>query len=431
MKWRGLSIREWCWLLGPWLLGMVGVIVFVAHYWRPAPPTSIIMATGPEGGAAQRAGERYRTALEKRGIKVELRNTSGSVENRAKLLDDSSGIVAAFAQTGSATAEDGEWLSTIAGIYPEPMWVFYRAPKPIMQASELLGKKMAIGDRGSGTRRLAIDVFSAYGVDLEAQPHVDFTGRRAAELMRTGELDAIIMVTGEESELVQTLLRTPGIRLLEFSQSIALSRRFPQLNTVVLSEGIIDLANNTPPRDIHLIAAMSQLMIRSDLHPALIRVLAEAAKEIHSGSGWFHKAGEFPTMRGMDLPVDTDAERFFVSGTPFLQRHLPFWVAVWVERLVIILLPLLAIGIPAIRFVPVIFNWRMRARIYRWYAEVRRLDSEVSLKPPAADAVPEMLAKLNRIEAHADKIHVPLAFARELYDLKLHIEFVRRRLQAV
>ena len=170
MKWRGLSIREWCWLLGPWLLGMVGVIVFVAHYWRPAPPTSIIMATGPEGGAAQRAGERYRIALEKRGIKVELRNTSGSVENRAKLLDDSSGIVAAFAQTGSATAEDGEWLSTVAGIYPEPLWVFYHTPKPIMQASELAGKKMAIGDRGSGTRRLALDVFPALAAGFAPIP---------------------------------------------------------------------------------------------------------------------------------------------------------------------------------------------------------------------------------------------------------------------
>lgn len=431
IKWRGLSFRESCWLFGPWLLGALAVIVLVAYYWQPAPPKSIVMATGPEGGAAHRAGERYRAVLEKRGVKVALRNTSGSVENRAKLLDDSAGIVAAFVQTGVATAEDGEWLSTIAGVYPEPLWVFYRAPKPVMQASELLGKKMAIGDRGSGTRRMALDVFSAYGVDLEAQPHVDYTGRNAAALMRTGELDAIVLVTGEDSELVQTLLREPGIRLLEFPQSVALSRRFPQLNTVVLSPGIIDLAQNIPSRDIPLIAAMSQLMIRSDLHPALIRVLAEAAKEIHGGSGWFHKSGEFPKLSGTDLPVEPDAERFFVSGTPFLQRHLPFWVAFWVERLVIILIPLLAIGIPAIRFIPVIYNWRMRARIYRWYAEVRRLDSEVSHKPPAAEAVPDVLAKLNRIEAQADKIHVPLAFARELYDLKLHIEFVRRRLEAI
>ncbi len=431
IKWRGLSVREACWLLGPWLLGVAAVIVFVAHYWQPAPPKTIIMATGPAGGAAHRAGERYQTVLEKRGIKVELRNTSGSVENRAKLLDDSSGVVAAFVQTGSATGEDSEWLSTIAGIYPEPLWVFYRSPKPLMQASELLGKKIAIGDRGSGTRRLALDVFSAYGVDLDAQPHVDFTGRNAAAMMRKGELDAMVMVTGEDSDLVQTLLREPGIRLLEFAQSVALSRRFPQLNTVILSPGIIDLANNIPSRDIHLIAAMSQLMIRSDLHPALIHVLAEAAKEIHSGSGWFHKAGEFPKLRGTDLPVESDAERFFVSGTPFLQRHLPFWVAFWVERLVIILIPLLAIGIPAIRFIPVIYNWRMRARIYRWYAEVRRLDSEASQQPPATETVPEVLAKLNRIEAQADKIYVPLAFAREFYDLKLHIDFVRRRLQSI
>ena len=429
MKWRGLLFREWLWLLGPWLLALVAVCAVAIHYWQPAPPQSIIIATGPSGGAAHRAGERYLVALAKRGIKVELLNTSGSLENRAKLLDDDAGIAAAFVQTGSATESDGPWLSTIAGIYPEPMWVFYRSPKPLKQASELAGKKIAIGPRGSGTRHLSLDVFAAYGVDVEAQPHLDVTGLEGADALLKGSVDAMVLVTGENSALVQTLLREPGIRLLGFPQSAALSRRFPNLSTVTLSPGIIDLARNLPPQDIPLIAAMSQLMIRSDLHPALIRVLAEAAKEIHGGSGWFHKAGDFPTMRGTDLPVDADAERYFVSGTPFLQRHLPFWVAVWIERTLILLLPLLAIGIPAVRVVPVLYNWRMRARIYRWYAEVRHLDSEVLHHPPAPEETPAILAKLAQIEAHADKIRIPLAFARELYDLKVHIEFVRRRLQ--
>ncbi len=422
--------REWLWLLGPWLLVMVAVCATAIYYWQPTPPTSIVIATGPEGGAAHRAGERYLAALAKRGIKVELRNTSGSIENRAKLLDDDAGIAAAFVQTGSATESDAPWLSTIAGIYPEPIWVFYRSPKPLKQASELAGKKIAIGPRGSGTRHLSLDVFAAYGVDVEAQPHLDITGLEGADALRKGNVDAMVLVTGENSALVQTLLREPGIRLLGFPQSAALSRRFPNLSTVTLSPGIIDLARNLPPQDIPLIAAMSQLMIRSDLHPALIQVLAEAAKEIHGGSGWFHKAGDFPTMRGTDLPVDTDAERYFVSGTPFLQRHLPFWVAVWIERALILLLPLLAIGIPAVRVVPVLYNWRMRARIYRWYAEVRHLDSEVLHHPPSPEETLAILAKLAQIETHADKIRIPLAFARELYDLKVHIEFVRRRLQA-
>ena len=446
MKWRGSLFRsmllEWLWLLGPWLLGVLAVIAVVMHYWQPAPPKSIVMATGPAGGAAHRAGERYRVALAKRGIHVELRNTSGSLENRAKLLDDDAGIAAAFVQTGSATADDAQWLSTIAGIYPEPMWVFYRATKPLMQASELAGKKIAIGPRGSGTRHLALDVFAAYGVDLEAQPHLDITGREGAEALLKGkgtrkgkgkdkdedEVDAMVIVTGEESTVVQTLLREPGILLLEFPQSAALSRRFPNLSMVTMSPGIIDLARNAPSHDVPLIAAMSQLMVRNDLHPALIRVLAEAAKEIHGGSGWFNKAGEFPTMHGTDLPVDADAERYFVSGTPFLQRHLPFWFAVWIERALILLLPLLAIGIPAVRIVPVVYNWRMRARIYRWYAAVQRLDNEVLRKQPSPEAAVVILAKLSEIEMHADKIHVPLAFARELYDLKLHVDFVRKRL---
>jgi hypothetical protein len=169
-------------------------------------------------------------------------------------------------------------------------------------------------------------------------------------------------------------------------------------------------------------------MVRSDLHPALIRLLAEAAKEIHGGSGWFHKAGDFPTLKGTDVPVSTDAERFFTSGTPFLQRHLPFWFAVWVERLLIVVVPLLAIGIPAVRILPVVYNWRMRSRIYRWYAEVRQIEAELSAAVPSAAASEGIAHKLNQIYAHAGRVHVPLAFARELYDLKEHIDFVRAKI---
>jgi uncharacterized protein len=427
--WRGLSWREWVWLIGPWLLGFAAMCVAIAYFWQPAPPRTLTLATGPETGAAHRTGERYREALAKRGINLKLRMTSGSLENRAKLLDDESGISAAFVQTGSASAEDAPWLSAVTAVYPEPLWIFYRAPQPLTQASEFANKKIAIGNRGSGTRRVATEIFAAYGIDVEKLGALDSGGSEAAEQLRKGEIDAMVTITGEDSSLVQTLLREPDIRLLGFPQSAALSRRFPQLNPVTLSPGIIDLAANKPAEDVPLLAAMSQLMVRNDLHPALIRVLAEVAKEIHGGSGWFHKAGDFPTARGTDVPIHADAARFYASGTPFLQRHLPFWLSVWIERALIVIVPLLAIGIPAARFLPVLYNWRMRERIYRWYAEVRRYDRDVLDVPLTAEQAADMRKKLSDIEKRADKIRIPLAFARELYDLKVHIEFVRRKLR--
>jgi len=431
MHWRGLTIREWIWLIGPWLLGLVAMIFVINYFWQPAPPRSIVIATGAEGGAAHRAGERYRDVLAKRGITVELKITNGSLENRAKLLDDESGVSAAFAQTGSATMDDAVWLSAIAGVYPEPLWIFYRndAKKIITQVSELAGKKIAIGSRGSGTRRLAVELFAAYEIDIEKQPHSELNGIPAATALLKREVDAVAVVTGEDSAQVQSLLREPEIRLLGFPQSAALSHHFPHLTTVKLAPGMIDLAKNIPPEEVLLIAAMSQLIVRNDLHPALIRVLAEAAKEIHHGSGWFHKAGDFPSTRGTDVPIHADADRYFTSGVSFLQRHLPFWVSVWVERALILLLPLLAIGIPAARLLPAIYNWRMRERVYRWYAEVRHLDSEAMTTKPASTEAENILSRLNKIEARADNVRVPLAFARELYDLKVHIDFVRRRLR--
>jgi len=428
MSGRWLTIKDWVWLSAPWLAGVAVVLAAALHFWQPAPPRTIVMATGAEGSATQRYGLRYKEVLARHGITLELRASTGALENRALLLNDDAKVAAAFLQTGSAGDEDKDWLAAIAGVYPEPLWVFYRSPRPYTQLSELAGKPLAIGSLGSGTRRLAVQLFAAYGYDIDAGPHVDSSGRAGAQLLLAGKVDGLMLVTGEDSDIVQQLLRAPGIRLLPFTQSAALSRRFPQLTAVNLAPGMIDLAKNQPPQDVPLLAAMSQLVVRSDLHPALTRLLAEAAREIHGGSGWFHKAGDFPTLKGTDVPISADAEHYFASGTGFLQRYLPFWFAVWAERLLIVLVPLLALSIPAMRILPVLYNWRMRSRIYRWYAEVRRLEEEMRISPPSAEAGATAMMALELIEQRAEKVRVPLSFARELYDLKEHIAFVRRKL---
>ncbi len=125
-----------------------------------------------------------------------------------------------------------------------------------------------------------------------------------------------------------------------------------------------------------------------------------------------------------DFPCRPEAERYYKSGKPFLQRYLPFWAATLIDRMVVMLLPVLAVLIPLLRFAPQLYGWRVRSRIYRRYGELKFLESEVEEEPGRHTRI-EWLKKLDLIDADASNIRTPLAFAGMLYTLRLHIDLVR------
>jgi TRAP-type uncharacterized transport system substrate-binding protein len=438
-----LSVRDLLATAGPFILLTLGLLWGAYVLLKPAPPKRVVLATGSEQGAYATFGKRYAEELRRYGIEVELRVTPGSRENLRLLRDPKEDVQIAFVQGGSSDSqrtqeeEDAQLpLISLGSMFYEPVWIFYRqeAAKKINREgmisdlSQLRGMRVNIGARGSGIPGMMNRLLRANLMDRDdiQSSNLDLVPSVVAIL--GGSLDAVALVSAPESPLVQMLLQTPGIRLYEFAQAEAYARRYRFLSPVTLPRGVVDLSRNVPPRDIVLVAATCSLVAREDLHPALIQLFVQAASHIHSGSGWIAHSGQFPSALQSEFPLARDAERYYRTGPPLLQRYLPFWLANLVDRMWVALFSIAVILIPLGRVLPPLYQFRIRSRIFRWYRDLRQIEEDMAGK--TADPA-KLMERLEKLDAKAERIAVPLAYTDELYALRGHIALVRERLALV
>lgn len=395
---------------------------------KPSPPRRIVMATGLEDGLYHQHAQRYKAVLGRAGIIVEERLTSGAEENLKLLRDPRSGVDIAFTQGGIAT-ELGEIpddpVVMLASLHYEPMWVFYRDALALRYVNELRGLKVSNGVAGSGTRALANAIFALNELDAGAVTTVPLSNTPAIEALSKGEIDAAIVVGGAETAAVSKALRTPGVRLLSFGHADAYHRRLAFIVRLTLPSGAIDPGRDLPPQDVQLIGTKAMLIGRNDLHPALVNLLIDAARDIHSKQGFFEEAGDFPSTSPVDIPVSADADRHKRFGSTFLYNYLPFWLAALAERAMVILLPIAAILFPLFSYLPQFLRWRVRSRVYRWYGELALLEREIATRKGPAP-IERWMADLDRIEHAVAGIYTPTEFASEAYTLRQHVDFVRQ-----
>ncbi len=405
------------------------VLLVVASFWlafqfvRPAPSDRLIISTGPDGCAYQGHARRYREIISANRVTVELRPSSGSVENLQRLASDPS-VDAALVQSGVAEPDQREGLVSLGSLYYEPLWIFYRDREVLDRLAQLAGKRLAIGPDGSGVRKLALRLLSAHAIDKEPTTLLDLPIAEMPAAMSRGELDSAFVVAGPDSAVVQELLRMEGVRLMSMAQANAYTQLFPFLSSVGLPRGVIDLVKDVPPQDTVLLAATANLVARKKLHPALMSLLIQSAIQAHSGPGLFHRAGEFPSGKASEFVLSEEAERHYKSGPPFLQRYLPFWLAVFVERMIVLIVPLVVVLIPVMRFLPSIYSWQVKRRVYRWYGELKHLEEDLERSNDPGHAA-DFLLRLEKIEERAARVKVPLAYADLLYNLRLHIQLIR------
>ena len=416
-----------------WIFLIVGIGFVVAfQFVEPAPPKKIIITTGSDAGAYYAYAGRYAAILARNGITLEIRTSAGSLENLDRLEKDE--VQVGFVQGGvleprvDPDDEDSDSaLVSLGSVFYEPVWVFYRGSRTVERLTDLRGKRIAIGQEGSGVRQLAQQLLAAN--ELPPGDHlVPLAGLKAAEELQQGRIDAAFIIAAESAPVVQVLLRSPGIRVMSFSQADAYQRRFPFLTKLMLPQGVADLVRDFPPDDVTVLAPTANVIVRADLHPALQSLLLQAMTETHGKSGFFNKAGEFPVYKDLLVPLSPEAARYFKSGPPFLQRYLPFWLAVLVDRLIVLLIPIVALLIPLLKLAPAIYSWRVRSKIFRCYGELKYLEDDLKLRFDAAK-LPEYRSRLDGLDDEARGLAVPLAFTDLVYTLRVHVNLVRQTLK--
>ncbi|WDD96516.1 C4-dicarboxylate ABC transporter substrate-binding protein [Burkholderia sp. FERM BP-3421] len=426
VSWRDLAMS-----IGPTLVLALAAIWLAYSLIQPSPPSSLTISAGPPGSTNWLAAQRYKKILAKNGVTLNVLASEGSAANLKRLTAPDDAVDVGFVQSGIGDRQHDSGLVSLGSVGYVPLAILYRGPV-IERLSQFKGKRLALGAEGSGARELGLALLKMNGIAPGGPtPILPTAGEDAATALLDGKIDAAFL-SGDSTEIpvMAKLFRAPGIHFYSFTQAEAYARRFPYLTDITLPMGVYDPGANLPATDLHTMSPTVELIARDTLHPALSDLLIEAAREVHGHATILQRAGEFPSpVTHSQFPLSDDAARYYKSGKTFLYRQLPFWVASLVDRLLVIVLPLVVVLIPGLRLVPTLYGWRVRSRIYRWYGALIALERSALGEHTAQERV-ALLEQLDDVEESVNRMKMPLAYAGQFYVLREHIGFVRDRLLA-
>ncbi|MCR1829024.1 C4-dicarboxylate ABC transporter substrate-binding protein [Pseudomonas oleovorans] len=417
-----------------WIVPVMAALVWALfQFVAPPPPMSASMATGTQGGAYQQFAERLKEELAKEGFELTLVPTSGSRDNLQRLLAEAPEVQIALVQSGlerQLAPDEQRQLQSLGAIYQEPLWLFYRRDVELDRIADLLPLRLGLGGEGSGTRAASDAILGANAIEPEQYPDTwqSLGGGKAARALMAGELDAAFFVGQAENALVQQLAANPDIALAHFRRAAAYEARLPFFNQVKVGEGLLDLASNAPDRDIVTLAPVATLVVNDDFNPGLVPLFLAASREVMRGGTLLDTAGTFPSAEPRTFELHKDAGHYYDKGLPILQRYLPFRIASLADRYIILLIPLIVVMIPLFKAVGPIYQWRIRARIYRWYKYLREIDRKLHAGS-LPDALGSEIERLEKLEDELAAVEVPLSYSNELYELHMHVRYVIERLR--
>lgn len=420
-------IRTW----GLIVLLVAGGVAIAYRFVAPPPPERIRIATGPGlDSAYSQAVSRYAEELRAEGFSVELVPSEGSVQNLALLRAGQ--VDFALVQGGVADRRRDAGLVSLGSVFFEPAWVFVRRDAGLDRLSQLIGRRVAVGPEGSGTRALAFALLQANALAPETIQALPLAGIQAAEALLAGEVDAAIFVSARAGPAISRLMsETDRVALVDFeTRAAAYATLLPALTPVRLPRGGFSLPEDLPTEDIVMLAPAAALVAPASIHPQLVSLFIRILQNEHRGRQAFAPEGRFPSPLNQDLPLHPDAARWYERGPTFLQSWLPFWVAVTVERLWVLIIPLVTLALPLIRFAPPLYTWQMESRIWRYYDDLREIEADAAAARSRTERE-ALEARLKALEAKIAGLNTPAAYGRQLFALRRDIGFVRESLRTI
>jgi TRAP transporter TAXI family solute receptor len=414
--------------LARWLAAFlcIGILSWLAlEYLVPSPPSRITIATGPKGSTFEYFGKRYRARFARVGIDLELRQTVGALENLQLLQDPKSGVQIGFVTGGISDGRQAPELLSTGLIYNVPFWIFYPSSTTLDGLPQLKGKRIAVGPEGSGTRFTAERILSKANVTAKTATLVPLEGNAAIEALDDGKVDAVLIVGGSDAPAVRALLTNPRIRLMDFPTAEAFTRIFPDLVRLVLPKGAIEIDPPNPPNDVTLVGTTAKVLIRDDLHPAVVQLLARTMKEEHSGLGLFQRSGEFPSSFDPEYPMAQVAVDYYKNGPSFLAKYLPFWMTIYAQRLIAFSVAAIAIVFPAFSFAPRLYEWVLHTRLRALYRRLRVVENALhrNISASQIEALQNELADIDKTTST-----VPMRNSDLYFMLRYHLNQTRSRL---
>lgn len=415
-----------------WMLGIFAIVSLALFlFFNSAAPTTLTITSGEEGSIFQKNALKYKAILAREGVKLTILPSNGSIDNLNKLADKHVKVDIGFVQSGVVGNVKVDKLMSLGSVAYQPMMIFYRGESKSLIA-DFAGERLNIGEPGSGTRSLALNLLKENGILPGGRTQlIEKPSLNPVDDLLQNKIDAIFVMGDSVSlQLIKDLVKTPGINIFNFNQADGYTRRIKYLHKLVLPEGSIDLGKNIPVNDLNLIAPSVELIARDTLHPALSDLLLDVANEVHGSASLFVKSGEFPNLNTQEYRISPDATRYYKSGKSFLYRDFPFWMASFINRILVVLVPLLLILIPAVKLAPSIYRWKIQLSIYPFYKALLELEKDAFGSTLDVNKRQEIMSHLDELEAKLSKIKIPAAFADMFYGLRGHINFVRTRLLA-
>ena len=407
------------------LVLVIGASWIALEYFVPSPPFRVTIATGRKGTTFDYFAERYRARFARAGVELNLRETAGALENLKLLQNPNSDVQIASSAGGLSNSSQAPDLRSMGLIYNVPFWIFYPSRQSLESLTQLKGKRIAVGPEGSGSRYIAERVLSRANIDSKTAILLPLAGDAAVEALNKGAADAALLVGGSDAPSVENLLNNPRVRLMNFSSADAFMRVFPDLVRLVLPKGVVQLDPPNPPDDITLVGTTAKVLIRDDLHPAIVQLLAQVLKEEHSGPGLFQRSGEFPSINDPEYAMSSVAIEYYRNGPSLLTKLLPLWMTPYVQRIIAFLVATLAIFFPAFGFAPRLYGWFIRQRFRQLYQRLRAIENalQAKLTPAKAEALQGELADIDRAT-----MTVPMRHSDLYFMLRYHLDRTRSRL---